>query len=273
MKETRVHTTYLSNIASKHALYKKVLLLRNTVHSGSLILVNGDYPFCEKFCEKRLAPISEKNNKVLLEVKTASILKALLDDVDDRKQIVGVSGFRSKYEQKQIYETSLLDYGAEFTTKYVARPNYSEHQSGLAIDLALNQPDIDTLRPYFPYTGICRAFRDKAVLFGFIERYPKGKESITGIAHEPWHFRYVGMPHSKIMHEMGVTLEEYLLWLQEFPYGGEPFRYSYDGSDIEIFYLAAGSEYALFETADELPYQISGNNMEGFIITIWREHR
>jgi D-alanyl-D-alanine dipeptidase/carboxypeptidase len=150
-------------------------------------------------------------------------------------------------------------------------PNHSEHQTGLAIDLAQNQSDIDFLRPYFPYTGICGTFRNKAMQAGFIERYPEGKESITGIAHDPWHFRYVGVPHSKIMWEMGVTLEEYLLRLQEFRYGCEPLKYAFDSSDIEIFYLAPGEKEAVFEIEDNLSHTISGDNMGGFIVTIWRD--
>lgn len=249
---------------------KTVSLSWDMVHFGNLILVNRVYPLCEGFCEKRLVAVS-KNNEVLLELRTATVLKKLLDDVGCGEQIIPVSGFRSQYEQDRIYQASLLDNGTEFTEKYVMPPNHSEHQSGFAIDLALNQPDIDFLRPYFPYTGICEIFRSRAVQFGFIERYPEGKESITGIAHEPWHFRYVGAPHSKIMCEMGVTLEEYLLWLKGFYYGSKSFRYAFAGSDIEIFYLAAGEKEALFEIEDNLPYTVSGDNMGGFIVTVWRD--
>jgi len=252
---------------------RTVSLSRDAVHTGNLILVNREYPLCEGLCEKRLVPVGKKSNEVLLEARTATVLQKLLDDINCGEQIVAVSGFRSKYEQTRIYETSLHDNGTEFTTKYVALPNHSEHQSGLAIDLALDLPNIDTLCPYFPYTGVCGTFRDKAVPFGFIERYPKGKEDITGIAHEPWHFRYVGAPHAKIMWEMGIALEEYLLMLKEFSYGHVPFRYSNLGSDIEIYYLAADTEVILFEIEDDLPYSLSGDNMSGFLVTIWREGR
>ena len=114
------------------------------------------------------------------------------------------------------YLQSLLENGEEFTNKFVARPGHSEHQTGLAIDLGLKQPDIDFLRPNFPYEGICQTFRELAADYGFIERYPVGKEAITGIAHEPWHFRYVGVPHAKIMVDHNWTLEEYHLHLSPF---------------------------------------------------------
>lgn len=70
----------------------------------------------------------------------------------------------------------------------------SEHETGLAIDLALAGEEPDFIRPPFPDRGICRRFRQRCADFGFVLRYPAGKETVTGIAHEPWHFRYVGVP-------------------------------------------------------------------------------
>ena len=79
----------------------------------------------------------------------------------------------------------------------------SEHQTGLAIDLGLASEEIDVIRPNFPYSGVCAAFRKQAADYGFILRYPAGKEAVTGIAYEPWHFRYVGVPHARFMLNRG----------------------------------------------------------------------
>lgn len=149
--------------------------------------------------------------QVLLEQCAATALNQLMEELDGWRYITAVSGWRSQEEQCEIYLQSLLENGEEFTNKFVARPGHSEHQTGLAIDLGLKQPDIDFLRPNFPYEGICQTFRELAADYGFIERYPAGKEAITGIAHEPWHFRYVGVPHAKIMVDHNWTLEEYHL--------------------------------------------------------------
>lgn len=250
---------------------KTVSLSKDAVHSGNLILVNRDHPLREGLCETRLVPVGEESNQTLLEMGAAAVLQGVMSAVGGGEQIVAVSGFRSRYEQERIYEESLRDHGADFTANYVALPGCSEHQTGLAVDLALRQPEIDFLRPYFPYTGICGVFRRQALRLGWTERYPQGKEHITGLAHEPWHFRYVGAPHARIMRELGVTLEEYLLRLKEFPYGSEPFRYAFDGSAIEVFYLAADKDTTLFEIEYDLPYSVSGDNMKGFIVTVWRE--
>ena len=104
----------------------------------------------------------------------------------------------------------MAERGIDFARKYVALPACSEHETGLAIDLALNAPDIDFICPEFPRTGICRKFRELAPYYGFIERYQKAKEPITGISEEPWHFRYVGTPHSVVIAEKGLSLEEYV---------------------------------------------------------------
>lgn len=145
----------------------------------------------------------------LMEREAAEALMALLKEIEAGDGIVAVSGYRSEEEQKEVYAQSLRENGAEFTKKYVARPGHSEHQTGLAIDLGERREYVDYIAPEFPYTGLCGRFRENAARYGFIERYPKGKEHITGIAHEPWHFRYVGREHAEAMQREGLTLEEY----------------------------------------------------------------
>ena len=125
-------------------------------------------------------------------------------------RLYGVSAYRSYSRQYTIYATNLITRGVNHTNRYSAAPGASEHQTGLAIDLALNREPIDFIRPSFPGDGICSLFREKMISYGFIERYPEGKEDITGIAAEPWHFRYVGVTAAKEIMEKGITLEEYL---------------------------------------------------------------
>lgn len=174
-----------------------------------LILVNARHA-CPPDAAQDLVPVHENDPDILLEREAACALSRIVERLDGWQWIVPVSGWRSQEEQTAIYEASLRENGPAFTAKFVALPGHSEHQTGLAIDLGLLQPEIDVIRPAFPYKGICQKFRELAPAYGFIERYPAGKEQITGIAHEPWHFRYVGTPHSEIMACQGLTLEEYL---------------------------------------------------------------
>lgn len=182
---------------------------RSLSHWGSLILVNSDNPLQAALPEHMLAPIQSKHGSILMERRAGAFLNRLMAEIRGWGSIVPVSGWRSKQEQHEIWENSMKKHGEDFTRKYVALPDCSEHQTGLAIDLGLKSEAMDFIRPDFPYSGICQTFRSKAAQYGFIQRYPKGKEHITGIAHEPWHFRYVGVPHAAIICEKGITLEEY----------------------------------------------------------------
>lgn len=157
-----------------------------------------------------LVPVHERYPHVLLRREAVYALQRIMEQLNGWQFLVPVSGWRSQAEQQRIYEESLRDNGPVFTAQFVAQPGHSEHQTGLAIDLGLLQPEIDFIRPAFPDSEICQRFRDLAPVYGFVERYPAGKEHITGIAHEPWHFRYVGIPHAETMTRKGLTLEEYL---------------------------------------------------------------
>ena len=172
-----------------------------------LILVNAAHPCPAEVPE--LVPLL--GGPVLLEREAARALEALMAEVDGWRSIVPVSGWRSREEQAALYQTSLAEHGPEFTRRFVARPGYSEHHTGLAIDLGLRGAEPDLICPDFPHTGICRRVRERAADFGFVERYPQGREAVTGIAYEPWHFRYVGPLHAREMADRGLTLEEYLV--------------------------------------------------------------
>lgn len=152
----------------------------------------------------------------------------------------------------------------------MARPGCSEHQTGLAIDLGENGPEVDFLCPAFPDSGPCGALRRRAADFGFVLRYPKGKENVTGIGYEPWHFRYVGWPHAKLMEEKHLVLEEYLEWLHDFPLGGEPLRFRGLGRLFELYYLPAWAADSLTLPAD-VPCQRCDTNEGGVVLTLWRD--
>lgn len=249
---------------------KKIILSEENIHQGSLVLVNADFPL--RTCEKKaLIPADENFSDILMEREPANVLQHILKEIGCQGEIVPVSGYRSAGEQTAIYEDSLRDNGEDFTRKFVALPDHSEHQTGLAIDLALRKEEIDFICPKFPYGGICKTFRETAVNYGFIERYPKGKEQITGIAHEPWHFRYVGYPHSGIMDRHGFTLEEYIDFLRQFTVDGERLRVQRKKRCMEVFYVPAesGGETAVF-VPEQAYYDVSGNNVDGFIVTFWR---
>ena len=148
----------------------------------------------------------------------------------------------------------------------MALPGCSEHQTGLAIDLGLAADEIDFIRPDFPADGVCGAFRRRAADFGFVLRYPAGKEAVTGIAHEPWHFRYVGVPHARLMTEMGLTLEEYVAWLREC-HSQAPLRRRLGLYEFSVQYHSGTTQPVLPAYGYS---QRSRDNCGGWIVTTWR---
>lgn len=239
--------------------------MRGGIHSGLLILVNSEHPI--QHMERPVLAPAVPGSDILLDTRAAAMLSGLISRLGAAGEIVPVSGWRSAEEQQEIWDGSMRENGAEFTRKYVARPGCSEHQTGLAIDLALRADSIDFIRPEFPYDGICGRFRALAADYGFVERYQSGKEDITGIAAEPWHFRYVGRPHARIMCDMGLCLEEYVEYLRSYPYPERLLEVRGEIYEAEVGFAGARDALGL----PDAPYQVSGNNVDGYIYTLWRK--
>lgn len=254
------------NLAYK--VKNKVLNLNfEDIYKGNLILVNSDHPLNSLVLERNI-DLMKINESISLEKNVINNLFELIKKTGTKDKITLVSGFRNYREQKTIYIDSLGKEGFEFTNKYVAFPNHSEHQTGLAVDIGEKIKIIDYIRPSLPYDGIFKDFRIEASLYGFIERYKENKTSVTKIAAEPWHFRYVGFPHSKIMEKKDICLEEYIEFLKDFKYDETPLIFMFEKYSIEISYLQYIGKTMEIKTT--VPTNISGNNIDGFIITEWR---
>jgi D-alanyl-D-alanine dipeptidase/carboxypeptidase len=244
------------------------------IFRGHLILVNARHPFKSDVPDHRLVTVRPRTDfpQIFLERQTAKMLTAVMAHLGCAREIVPVSGHRTMREQQEIYADSLREYGADFTQKYVAVPGCSEHQTGFAVDLAENGAVMDFVRPHFSSAGICGRFRELSAQYGFVERYPAGRERITRIAHEPWHFRYVGYPHSEAMREHAFTLEEYTDYLKRFPCCGDHLRFKRARREFEIFHVPVRDDgKAAVDIPDHVPYQISGNNDDGVVVTLWRD--
>ena len=113
------------------------------------------------------------------------------------------SGFRSYETQRQIYNSYVASYGQAKADTFSARPGHSEHQTGLCFDL-------NSIDDSFAYTQEGAWVAENCYKYGFIIRYPKGKESITGYQYEPWHIRYLGVDLATSVYNSGLSLEEYL---------------------------------------------------------------
>ncbi|MGG0208589.1 M15 family metallopeptidase [Bacillus mycoides] len=123
-------------------------------------------------------------------------------------QLNAVSGFRSYNYQKRLYENNAKRKGQEHTDRFSAKPGHSEHQTGLTMDVSSTSAN-NELELSFAKTKEGKWLKENAHRAGFIIRYPKEKENVTGYAYEPWHIRYVGGVAEKIYKE-NLTLEEYM---------------------------------------------------------------
>ncbi len=244
---------------------KELVLTREQIHRGSLILVNKSHPL-RKDGREDCVPFRSGG---LLHAEAAACLEQALKAAGALDQVRLVSGYRDRKEQEQIFRDSLAENGREFTEQYVALPGCSEHETGLAADLGVAGGGGDFIRPEFPGDGAAGRFRRLAADYGFILRYPAGKETVTGIGQEPWHFRYVGTPHAALMEERGLCLEEYAKELEAYPWeGGGPLM-GPDGT--EIYYVAAGGAGKVsLEVPEHMRAEVSGDNRDGWILTFRR---
>ena len=162
-------------------------------------LVYPDVPFIfDEMIEKR------KLRKEAAEALKKMFAAAKKDGI----YLAGVSGYRSKTTQKSLFNNYVSRDGLEAANQYSARPGHSEHQTGLAMDVSGSTGHC-AIEDCFANTEEARWLDKHAAEHGFIIRYPKGKESITGYKYEPWHIRYVGIEISSIIAKEGITLEEY----------------------------------------------------------------
>jgi D-alanyl-D-alanine dipeptidase/carboxypeptidase len=254
---------------------KKVNIDANQTIRGNLILINRSHPIHE--WDANLVPCPNGAHDQVMNHTAAFWLTALFKSLDGSKEIQTISGWRSQKEQQQIYEEARKEHGEEYAKSFVALPDCSEHQTGLAVDLAKRAEQIDWICPSFPREGICEEFRRRAHQYGFIERYPVGKERITGISPEEWHFRYVGVPHAGIIRKTGFTLEEYLEFLKLYSLE-QPYRFSQKEAighggkwEVELFYLSVSEGKQTILMPDDAIYEISGDNCGGAVVSVWRD--
>lgn len=169
-----------------------------------LVLVNQQNPLNEEQLPTNLINLFEQprsyelfSGEILLRPHVAAALQQMIADANKEglTHFIVMSGYRTLAEQQELYN----DMGAN----YAMKPGYSEHHTGLALDIGSTETTMD-VAPEGAWLA------SNAWRYGFILRYPADKVAITGIEFEPWHLRFVGLPHSQIMYEQNLALEEYV---------------------------------------------------------------
>lgn len=206
-------TTNLDNQTDTENETNTVTVSNNlsVLNDWQIRLVNRENPLPDDFTvELENLDASRKFDK-----RAIGPLNQMICDMRDQgiKNIWAQSTYRSIEYQKGLYEKSINKYlkqgksqeeAQKLTDEYINRPGTSEHHLGLAVDF-------NNVDEGFENTKAYEWLLENASDYGFILRYPKEKEDITGIEYEPWHWRYVGPEHAKKMKEQNLCLEEYVL--------------------------------------------------------------
>ena len=170
------------------------------------ILVNKYNYLKEDYIPENLEKLDKYSSRTIYLVKEAkdNFIKMCDQAKKENLSIRAISGYRDYNYQKALYD-SYTQKDKENVDKYSAKPGYSEHQTGLAVDV----DNIKTNYESFENTKEFKWMQENSYKYGFILRYPKGKENITGYNYESWHYRYVGKKITKILKKKNLTLEEY----------------------------------------------------------------
>jgi D-alanyl-D-alanine carboxypeptidase len=184
--------------------------------SSIWVIVNKQHPLNPKtYVPTVVVPnVKLKSNASAENMHVSKTMAPHLEQLFAAAQAAGVplklsSGYRSYNYQVTVYNKEVSSYGQAKADSESARPGYSEHQTGLASDVAPADGTCD-LSQCFGSTPAGQWLAAHAYEYGFIIRYPQGKESVTGYEYEPWHIRYVGIELSQELHTKGVqTLEEF----------------------------------------------------------------
>lgn len=244
---------------SKGETYE-VILTTDDIYEGNLLLVNHDYHIQTNHKPTDIVNLFEENSNPVFRLKNSDIhfsreiilkftemVQAARED--GIENFIINSGYRNFAEQDELYR----EMGAAFAMP----PGSSEHNLGLALDVGSTEMKMN-IAPEGKW------IEEHAWNYGFVLRYPEDKTEITGIQYEPWHIRYVGLPHSAIMQEKNFVLEEYLAYLKE----QKTLTFRLNGKEYLISYYPL-SEATTIEVPDNRDYEFSGNNIDGVIVTVF----
>lgn len=170
------------------------------------MLINKHRYLAEDFEPEDLVKINEKyanGDLYASRISVNAFVEMYNDALKDGYEIVINSAYRSYKDQQDIINTYLNLYGQKYVNNYVAKPGFSEHQTGLAFDIGSKKVNV------FANSEEYKWMLDNSYKYGFINRFPKKYENITEFRSEPWHFRYVGKEIAKYIYDNNITLEEY----------------------------------------------------------------
>lgn len=191
-------------------------LIKEASEKGLLVLVNKensvdrDYKPADLTGIKYFASDRSSASRYMREEAAEAFHKLVEDGAMEGIEILMTTAYRSYDFQNTLYSNYVANEGQAAADTFSAKPGQSEHQTGLAVDVSSSSVGYQ-LTTEFKNVAEGKWLKDNAHKYGFIIRFPEGKEHITGYMYEPWHLRYVGVFVAQEIYEMEITLEEYLL--------------------------------------------------------------
>ena len=253
--------------------YQLIQMTEDDMHQGNLVLINKNYEYLFLDEEEMISmyslieddSYSVSGVDVLVRETAAYALDQMLTDFYLNTYTGDINilcGYRSKEEAQQLFDASAAENGLEHAQRYVMLPGYSEHHSALSVDLGIMLPEggIGYQFTEDPYSWIT----NQCYTYGFILRYPEEKSDITEIGYESWHFRYLGVPNATAVRNEGLCLEEYIDFIKNYTAEGPHYQVSTADGNYEIYYASGFS----VPVPTDHSYEISGNNVDGFIVTV-----
>lgn len=193
----------------------------NNYYMNKLILVNKNNKLDKDYIVNDLVSVGKQydsiNNcfsdiDILLVKEAANYFIEMIDDVNNKYsdvRVIADSGYRSYYDQERVLNYYIERDGESLAYDRVAVPGTSEHQTGLAIDIAIIKDGI-YIDDVNDNDDVIKFLHNNCYRYGYILRFPKDCREITGFDYEPWHFRYVGIENAKEIYYRKLTLENYL---------------------------------------------------------------
>lgn len=188
---------------------------KTDLSKGNLILTNKFYYLDSSYNSDNMVPISSTYSFGNEQMLTEDTFNAFLDmwkaAKDEGLNLIINSSYRSYEDQEAVYEYYKDTLGEEDANKRAAKAGFSEHQTGMAIDIQTYGSKAATFEDFDEFKWL----KENAHKYGFILRYPKDKEYLTGYAYESWHYRYVGIEAATYIHENNITFDEYYAYFVE----------------------------------------------------------
>jgi len=253
------------------AVNEYIAIRMDTSHisQGSLLLINHDNYFEIPDLNGFIVIDDKKTRSYRVSDENALLSEAVIAPLNDmmdafyaetgQQSVTITSAFRNYDRQQKIHDEYVALMGQKEAIRWASLPGYSEHHAGLAVDLGIYSGGAERI---FNGTGVYEWFSQHSYKYGFVLRFPSDKADITKIAYEPWHYRYVGEPHSYVMYENNLCFEEYIEMLTRHTFE-EPYKISYDKKEYVVYFSRDMSIPIPFDCE----FDISGNNIDGFIIT------